>query len=199
VSGPVWARCVRPNTLAPAAQRRGVSQARAGDLVELRRLASHEVDLHRDLRLRALRDAPDSFGETFAAAAVRPISYWEELTRSVTEPGRDVMFLACEGDDVLGSAYGLLDRARTDAGRVGGMWVGPAWRRRGVGRALLQEVIRWARERRLRHLGLWAPAHNPAAIALYSRAGFRNTGDRRALPTNPTLSIIAMKVDLRER
>jgi len=70
--------------------------------VELRRLASHEVAPHRDLRLRALRDAPDSFGETFAAAAVRPISYWEELTRSVTEPGRDVMFLACEGDDVLG-------------------------------------------------------------------------------------------------
>jgi hypothetical protein len=79
--------------LAPAAERR-IRQARAGDLVELRRLASHEVDLHRDLRLRALRDAPDAFGETFAAAAVRPISYWEELTRSVTEPGRDVMFRA---------------------------------------------------------------------------------------------------------
>ena len=161
-----------------------------------RRLASHEVDLHRDLRLRALRDAPDSFGETFAAAAVRPISYWEELTRSVTEPGGDVMFLAYEGDDVLGSAYRLLDRARTDAGRVGGMWVGPDWRRRGVGRALLQEVISWARERSLRRLGLWAPAHNPAAIVLYSRAGFRNTGDQRPLPTNPTLSIIAMEVEL---
>jgi len=164
--------------------------------VELRRLASREVDLHRDLRLRALRDAPDSFGETFAAAAVRPISYWEELTRSVTEPGGDVMFLAYEGDDVLGSAYGLLDRARTDAGRVGGMWVWPDWRRRGVGPALLQEVISWARERSLRRLGLWAPAHNPAAIALYSRAGFRNTGDQRPLPTNPTLSIIAIEVEL---
>ena len=164
--------------------------------MELQRLASHEVDLHRDLRLRALRDAADSFGETFAAAAVRPISYWEELTRCVTELGRDVMFLACEGDDVLGSVYGLLDRTRTDAGRVGGMWVGPDWRRRGVGRALLQEVISWARERSLSRLGLWAPAHNPAAIALYSRAGFRNTGDQRPLPTNSTLSIIAMEVEL---
>jgi GNAT superfamily N-acetyltransferase len=133
--------------------------------VELRRLASHEVDLHRDLRLRALGDAPDSFGETFTDAAVRPISYWEELTRAVTEPGRDVMFLACEGNDILDSAYGLLDRACSDAGRVGGMWVGRTWRRRGVGRALLQEVISWGRERRLRRLGLWAPSHNPAAIA----------------------------------
>ena len=164
--------------------------------MELRRLASHELDLHRDLRLRALRDAPDSFGETFAAAAERPISYWEELTRSVTEPGRDVMFFACEGDDILGSVYGFRDRARTDAGRIGGMWVGPDWRRRGVGRALLQEVISWARERRLSRLGLWAPAHSPAAMALYSRAGFRNTGERRPLPTKPALSIIAMEVEL---
>src|SRR5262249_25375605 len=123
-----------PRCLASRSRRRC---SREQDRSLTRRLASHEVDLPPALRLRALRDAPDSFGETFAAAAVRPISYWEELTRSVTEPGGDVMFLAYEGDDVLGSAYGLLDRARTDAGRVGGMWVGPDWRRRGVGRALL--------------------------------------------------------------
>jgi GNAT superfamily N-acetyltransferase len=164
--------------------------------VELRRLASHEVNLHRDLRLRALRDAPDSFGETFADAAGQSITYWEDLTRSVTEPGPHVMFLACEGEDTLGSAYGLLDRARSDAGRVGGMWVEPAWRRRGVGRALLQEVFSWARERGLRRLGLWAPAHGPAAIALYSHAGFQKTGEQRQLPTNPALSIIAMEVEL---
>ena len=163
--------------------------------MELRRLASHEADLHRTLRLRALRDAPDSFGEAYTDIAARPIGYWEELTRSVTEPGRNVMFLACEGHDVLGAAYGLLDRVRSDAGRVGGMWVEPARRGRGVGRALLQEVIGWGRERGLRRLGLWAPGHNPAAIALYTRTGFRNTGDRRPLPTNPALSIIAMEVE----
>ena len=106
------------------------------------------------------------------------------------------MFLACEGHDVVGSAYGLLDRARSDAGRVGGMWVEPAWRGRGVGRALLQEVISWGQERGLKRLGLWAPDHNLAAIALYARAGFRDTGERRPLPTNPTLSIVAMEVEL---
>lgn len=164
--------------------------------MELRRLASHEADLHRNLRLRALGDAPDSFGEAYSDVAARPVGYWEELTRSVTEPGRNVMFLAWEGQDVLGAAYGLLDGTRRDAGRVGGMWVEPAWRRRGVGRALLQEVISWGRERGLRRLGLWAPEHNPAAIALYARAGFRHTGDRRPLPTNPTLSIVAMEVEL---
>lgn len=161
--------------------------------VSLRRLAPSEVALHRDLRLRALQDSPDSFGETFEAAAAQPLDHWESLTRSVAEPSAQVMLLACQDDDVVGSAYGLLDRARADAGRVGGMWVAPAWRRRGVGGVLLQGVVDWARERGLSRLGLWAPAHSPAAIALYTRAGFRETGERRPVPTNPSRWIVAME------
>jgi GNAT superfamily N-acetyltransferase len=169
---------------------------RRGRAVQIRALKSHEVDLHRELRLRALRDSPDSFGETSADAAARPAPYWEELTRSVTEPGRHVMFLAYEGErDVLGSTYGLLDQARAGRGRVGGMWVEPAMRRRGVGGALLQAVFGWARERGLSGLGLWAPAHSPAAIALYRRAGFRESGNRQPLPTNPALQIVEMECD----
>lgn len=78
--------------------------------MHIRALAPHEAGLHRDVRLRALRDAPDSFGETFAEAAARPESYWVELTRSVTSPGPHVMFLACEGQDVIGSVYGMIGR-----------------------------------------------------------------------------------------
>src|SRR5262245_54299595 len=125
--------------------------------MRLRRLEPHEVSLHRELRLRALQEAPDSFGETFADVAARPLSYWEDLTRSVTESGRHVMFLAFEDNDVLGSAYGLLDRGQSEVGRVGGMWVEAAWRRGGVGRALLQHVLRWAREGGLSRLALWTP------------------------------------------
>ncbi|HSF05090.1 MAG TPA: GNAT family N-acetyltransferase [Methylomirabilota bacterium] len=140
-----------------------------------------------------MREAPDSFGETFSDASARPASYWEELTRSVTEPGRHVMFLACDGDQVRGSTYGLVDHERGEAGRVGGMWVEPASRRRGVGRALLHAVLGWARERRFRRLGLWAPAGSHAALALYHQAGFRETGNRRWLPANPALEIIEME------
>jgi GNAT superfamily N-acetyltransferase len=162
--------------------------------MHLRRLQPHETNLHRDLRLRALQDAPDSFGETFADVAARPDSYWEQFTRSVTDAGPHVMFLAYEDNHVLGSIYGTVDRERTAAGRVGGTWIDPAWRRRGVGGALLQAVFGWARERGLIRLGLWAPAHNPAALALYGRAGFRETGNHRPLPTNPALQIVEMEV-----
>ena len=167
-----------------------------GDLaVIIRALEPHEVVLHRDVRLMALRDSPDSFAERFAEAAGRPASYWDDLTRSVTVPGSQAMFLACEGEHLCGSTYALLDRERVDTGRVGGMWVAPAWRGRGIGRALLHAVLDWARERRLRRLALWAPAHSPAALALYRQAGFRETGNRKPLPSNPALPVIEMECD----
>ena len=164
--------------------------------MHIRKLESHELNLHRGLRLRALRDSPDSFGETFADVVARPTSYWEDLTRSVTEPERHVMFLACEGEHVLGSTYGLLDLEQSEAGRVGGMWVDPAWRRRGIGRALLQEVFGWARARGLSCLGLWAPGHRPATISLYRQVGFRETGNCRPFPTNPSFQIVEMVCEL---
>ena len=164
--------------------------------MRIRRLESHEVDLHRDIRLRALRNAPDVFGEAAAEAEARPFSYWEDLTRSVTEPGRNVMFIACEGDTSWGSTYGLRDRENGNAGRIGGTWVAPAHRRQGVGRALLQAVFSWGREHGFDRLRLWAPAASTAALALYHQAGFADTGHRRSLPTNAAVQLVELECKL---
>src|SRR5215468_3081197 len=106
--------------------------------MHIRALEAFEAELHRALRLCALRDAPDSFGETLSHAEAQPVSYWEELTRQVTGSGGQIMALGCEGDEIVATVYGLLDREHAETGRVGGMWVDPAWRGRGVGQALLQ-------------------------------------------------------------
>ena len=164
--------------------------------MRIRRLEPQEIALHRDIRLRALRDAPDAFGEAAAQVEARPSSYWEELTRSVTEPARHVMFLACEGDAVCGSIYGLRDAESGTSGRVGGSWVEPSYRRRGIGDALLQAVISWARAERLERLRLWAPAASTAALAFYRHAGFRATGLRRPVPTNVALEILELQCTL---
>jgi GNAT superfamily N-acetyltransferase len=164
--------------------------------MRIRALEPHEVSLHRELRIRVLNDSPDSFGETASEAEARPRSYWEDLTRSVTEPNRHVMFLAFEGDAAVGTTYGLLDPDRNDAARVGGMWVAPSYRRRGTGDALLAAVLAWARERGLDHVALWAPISEPAAMALYVRAGFKDTGRQRTVGANRDLQITEMEIEL---
>jgi GNAT superfamily N-acetyltransferase len=165
-------------------------------LISIRSLQAHEVGLHREVRVRALRESPDSFGETAAEAEAQPHSYWYDLTRSVTAPDQHIMFLAYDGTSICGSTYGLLDRERSDAARVGGMWVDPSWRRQGVGRCLLQAVVSWARQRRFNRLVLWTPAANAGAIALYRGAGFVDTGRQRPLRPGTELRIIEMECAL---
>jgi ribosomal protein S18 acetylase RimI-like enzyme len=149
--------------------------------------------LHREIRLRALRDAPDAFGETAAEAEARPSSYWEHLTCSVTERGLHVMFLACDGDVVCGSAYGLTDREMEGAGRIGGTWVSPAYRRRGVAKALVDAVISWAGGREFDRVRLWAPEASTAAAALYRNSGFVSTGHRRPLRAGAAVQVVELE------
>jgi GNAT superfamily N-acetyltransferase len=160
--------------------------------VTIRKLEPHEVVLHRDLRLCALRDSPDSFADSATDVEAKPFSYWETLTRSVTEPRRHVMYLACDGDNNLGSIYGLRDSERRDMAGVGGMWVTPSHRRNGIGRALLEAALSWAYMHGFKHVDLWAPSANVAALALYQQAGFRETGRRRTLPTNDAIVIVEL-------
>jgi ribosomal protein S18 acetylase RimI-like enzyme len=160
--------------------------------VTVRRLRADETTLLKTLRLRALAESPDAFGDSVAVARARPDSYWTEMTRSVTEPDRHAMFLAEDAAAAVGIAFGLVDRERADRAHLGGMWVDPAARRRGAGRALVDAVLAWAHERRFRDIVLWVAEGNAEAAALYERAGFKRTGRRDHLPSNPSLPTCEM-------
>ena len=161
--------------------------------MNIRKLKPSEVSLHRSVRLRALQDTPTSFAESHAEVACRPTEYWETFTQSVTAPGRHVMFLCQAADAIHGCVYGALARDRDDGIRVGGMWVDPTQRGKGIGTALMKAVLAWGQERQRDHFGLWVPTHQPAAIALYARLGFVETGAVRPLPGQEELSIMAME------
>jgi ribosomal protein S18 acetylase RimI-like enzyme len=160
--------------------------------VTVRRLRADEADVLRTLRLRALRDSPAAFGQTYAEISAEPDSYWAEMTRSVTDPDRHAMFLAEEGTAAVGLCFGLVDHERADRAHLGGMWVAPQARRRGAGQALVDAVLAWARERHFADIVLWVTEGNAEAAALYERHGFRPTGRSRPLPSNPGRAVHEM-------
>jgi RimJ/RimL family protein N-acetyltransferase len=61
-----------------------------------------------------------------------------------------------------------------------GVMVAAAFRRQGIGRALLAQSVDWARDVGVRKLELHVFPHNHAAIALYEDFGFRREGYRKA-------------------
>jgi RimJ/RimL family protein N-acetyltransferase len=59
-----------------------------------------------------------------------------------------------------------------------GLMVASDHRRRGIGSALMQEAVKWARGSGVTKLELEVFPHNEPAIALYRKLGFREEGRR---------------------
>jgi [ribosomal protein S18]-alanine N-acetyltransferase len=60
-----------------------------------------------------------------------------------------------------------------------GLMVAAGHRRHGIGRALLEQAVAWARESEVEKLELHVFPHNKPAITLYEQFGFEREGLRR--------------------
>ena len=149
----------------------------------------------RELRLRALRDAPQAFFQTLAAEQGVPAEEWERWADG-SKHGR-VMFVAVEDGEWLGMAGCSL--RGDDAGTLDatGMWVAPRARGRNLGERLIEAIVAWGRCRGARVMEFAVTETNDAAIALYRRMGFVPTGRRRGLESDPRLvgMFMAMSLD----
>ena len=144
--------------------------------MEIRRLEAHEGLRLRTIRLRALADAPDAFGSTCDEAAARPPDSWATQIRELP-----TFVAVVDGEDV-GIVRGAPDDSRADAAWLISMWVAPEVRGQGVGEALIDAVVEWARASGARRLLLDVGDHNRPAIALYARMGFEPNGKTGSLP-----------------
>lgn len=79
------------------------------------------------------------------------------------------VFVALENGHVVGF-IGV--HPHEEFGHELGMLVDEPYRGRGLGKALLERAIQWAREQQLPDLSLFVFPHNERAIALYRSAGF---------------------------
>jgi RimJ/RimL family protein N-acetyltransferase len=107
-----------------------------------------------------------------------PRDRWREGFERSIDDAYCVNLAAVDADDRL---IGQLDaRGRADRPAEIGMAVAGGWRGRGVGTALMQSCVDWARERGIHKLALQVWPHNEAAIRLYEKFGFEREGVLRA-------------------
>jgi GNAT superfamily N-acetyltransferase len=138
--------------------------------VPIRRLTASDWQLFREIRLRALREAPHAFGSTAAEAERLGDDEWR---RRLTNRAA---FVAMEGGQAIGLVAGIAADSTEDAELIS-MWVDPAWRGRGIGADLVEAVVGWAIDGRFKRLRLWVAAGNDAAERLYTGLGFVRTGE----------------------
>jgi RimJ/RimL family protein N-acetyltransferase len=94
---------------------------------------------------------------------------------------RDAAVYVAEADGVIVGRLSLGRDPHPASRHVAdlGLMVAADVRRRGIGRALLEQAVVWARESGLRKLELHVFPWNEAAIALYEGFGFRREGLRK--------------------
>ena len=150
--------------------------------VEARQAQAADWEALRRLRLRALADAPDAFASTLAAEAAFPAEVWRR--RAEGGPASAIFIARQDGADV-GLAGVFAEPDPPGRMHLVSMWVDPRHRRQGIARALIDLAIGWAADHRASEVVLWVADQNDAARRLYERLGFRPTGERQPLPSNP--------------
>ena len=83
-----------------------------------------------------------------------------------------------------------------DEGQVTNIAVHPEAQRQGVGHALVEAMLREARNRGLAEISLEVRASNAAAIGLYERFGFAVAGRRRHFYRDPAEDALVMLLGL---
>ncbi len=98
--------------------------------------------------------------------------------RGLLENPKACVAFAREGGAITGWAVGLLRRhgPRRCSGRLYALAVHPAFRGRGLGVRLAQDVLRQLRRRGAQTLSLEVRTPNPAAQHLYRHLGFQPAG-----------------------
>jgi GNAT superfamily N-acetyltransferase len=144
----------------------------------------------RDIRLEALRVAPGAFGSSYAREAVFTETDWR---RRASGHGF-FAYLPDLGAVPVGLVGGIEEGP--SAAQLVSMWVSPQARGRHVGTALVTVIVDWARDRGLSRLYLWVTDSNGAGRTLYERCGFKATGERQPLPSDPARSEIEMILPL---
>jgi ribosomal protein S18 acetylase RimI-like enzyme len=105
----------------------------------------------------------------------QPIETWREFGVKQTNFDPTLWLLACDGPEVAGLCLNFPERSGDPGyGWVGTLGVRRAWRRRGIGEALLRHSFRALHDRGRRSVRLSVDAESSTGAArLYERAGMR--------------------------
>jgi RimJ/RimL family protein N-acetyltransferase len=93
------------------------------------------------------------------------------------EAPRGAFFVVRENDRIVGSVG--IERVDGETAELHRLYLDARLRGRGTGRALVQAALAWCRgERGITRLILWSDTRFEQAHRLYTRMGFRRTGER---------------------
>lgn len=157
-------------------------------MIEIRILNPSDVEAFRTVRLRSLAEHPEAFGASLEEEQQMSVDQFAE--RLNHDPAQNTTFGAWNDKEL----YGIVNVDRYSRAKtrhrviLGGMYVVPEARGKGIGRLLVQTAVDHARSLvGLDHIVLAVTVGNEPARQLYTSLGFQSWGiDPRYIRVNNT-------------
>ncbi len=153
--------------------------------MEVRRLAEADAEAFWDIRLRALRDNPESFGASYEEVLKRGIAGLSQGLRKSDVAPDDATFGAFDGKTLIGIASFQREEElkKRHKGVIWGMYVPQELRGKGIGKALVEIAIAYAKTLQgLEQINLAVVLTSKEARKLFISMGFETYGvERHAL------------------
>ena len=153
--------------------------------IEVRILTEADAEAFWNIRLRALRDNPESFGASYEEILERGIAGSTHSLRHKDIVAEDATFGAFDGKTLVGIANLIHEKEikKHHKAVFGGMYVPQELRGQGIGKALLQAAIEYARTiEQLEQINLSVVLVSKEARLLFVSHGFETYGlERHAL------------------
>ena len=105
-----------------------------------------------------------------------PISYYD--LKELTQADNAIVLLAEANSKVIGSGFGHIRESKPYLGHsyyayLGFMYTDPAYRGKGVNKAIVRALMDWSRSKKITELRLTVYNDNAPAIKAYEKAGFK--------------------------
>lgn len=142
----------------------------------IHQLSGHEWQRAKAIRLRALSSAPTAFCSKLSEEQALTDQQWQ-ARQSKKNIATFIAELCSNREDIGMVVAGPYDR---NAGLYS-LWIDRRYRRLGVGSALVDAVIEWAKENNYRRLLLDVGKENQPALKLYQSKQFSPTGRTQQL------------------
>lgn len=165
-------------------------------MITIKRITPDAGPVFKRIRLRALEESPLAFSSTFARESQFSDDEWSRRIARWNGDDGDAMFLAFAEETACGIVGSYVEQENRKRAQVVSMWVDPAFRRAGVGKALIDAVVEWNRSRGVREVLLMVTSVNEGAIAFYERLGFAKTGVTTEYPNDPAIIEYEMMLHL---
>jgi RimJ/RimL family protein N-acetyltransferase len=148
------------------------------DKIIIAKLPPEKWQAYKALRLRALRDDPQAFSESFQKAVAYPDERWQQRAAEGYAGKVSLMVFASEGEQLVGMMGVFFPPHDPGMALIVGMYVVPEARGKGISKQLMAALLRELKANPgINKAALSVNKGQLAAVKLYESFGFKLVGE----------------------